>query len=140
MRAYGNIGLYRKTTDSPVAWTKIANVKSFDGPNTQLAFQETTDFDSVGGFREYEATLKDPGQLQMTLNFDPADLTHEGLEDLHDGGLSDTYQLRFGTGSTQRKSQFDAYVESLGTAAEVDGLIEMKVTLRITGNIDRDAA
>lgn len=138
LKAYGNIRLLRDAPGSPGP-AAIAGVKNLDGPGTQLAFIETTDFDSTGGFREYVGTLKDPGQMSFTLNFDPDSAGHEALCDDHDAAVARTFQLEFSHVSPPRIWEFDAFVAEITPKAEVDGLIEAQVTLRVTGNIDRDA-
>lgn len=138
--AYGNIVLSIGDGASPEVFTTVAGVKSIDGPNTELAFIESTDFDSSGGFREYIAGLKDPGQLQMTLHFDPGSTGHISLLTKHDAGTLHNFKLQLLSGSPGKKWSFAAYVASVGPRLEVDGLIEAQVTLRITGSINRSAS
>lgn len=138
IRAYGNIRLQRGA-GSPLVYATIAGVKSIDGPNTQLAFLETTDFDSSGGFREYVGGLKDPGQISMTLNFDADSTGHQDLLADHDNATLRDFRLQFGpSGSPNQIWGFQAFVESVGPRAEVDGIIEATATLRVTGSINRN--
>ena len=136
--AYGNIRLKRGDGASTEAFTTIAGVKSVNGPNTQLSFLESTDFDSTGGFREFVAGLRDPGQGSFTLNFGPTDTGHTALLSDHDAGTLRNFRLEFGpSGTPSDVWGFAAYIESIGPTAEVDGLLEAEATLRVSGVVNR---
>lgn len=137
--AYGNWRLQVGNGASTETFTTLAGIKSFDGPNTELAFIETTDFDSTGGFREFAPTLKDPGTLDLTLNFEPDSVTHESMVTDHDAKTLRNFKLRLKDAATDKIWSFAGYFASVGVRAEVDGLSECSVSIRISGAINRDA-
>ena len=58
-------------------WVPIAKVRDLKGPGLKVDTEEVTTNDS-GGWKEYEATLIDGGEVSFELEYDPALDTHQG--------------------------------------------------------------
>lgn len=76
--------LYRGQTVPPPAvgsdsFVAVGRVRNIGGPQIQKEQVEATSLDSTGGFKEYVSGLKEPGQLTLTLLFDPANGQHIGV-------------------------------------------------------------
>lgn len=142
INVYGNIVLKRGNGASPEVFTAIAGIRSIDGPKTEVAFNDSTTLSSVGGYREFEPGLRDPGTMDLEIYFDPNATTYESLETDHDAQppVLSNYQLVKLTGSEAKTVAFSAYVATIGEKFEVDGFMQASVSLRISGPIDRDAA
>src|SRR6056297_930724 len=56
-------------TSSGGAWEKIAQVKSIDGPSKSRETLDTTTLDTEGGYRTFIASLRDAGDISLTMNF-----------------------------------------------------------------------
>lgn len=139
IEAIGNFQLKRGNGASPEVFSVLAGIKSFDGPATELSFIETTDFDSTDRTREYRPGLKDVSAINMTLNFEPDSAGHEQMVDDHDESTLVNWKLRLVDGATDKIWSFAAYIGAISPKAEVDGVWEAQVTLRVTGPINRDA-
>jgi hypothetical protein len=57
--------------------TALAQVVEVDGPDATVGTKETTNLSSVA--KTYRATLPDGGTVTATIQYDPADTTHENL-------------------------------------------------------------
>jgi hypothetical protein len=141
MESYGNIWLLRHDGGSPGNWVRIANVKSFNGPNMETGFNDSTDFDSVGGRREYRPSLTDPGTLDMTVNYKPGAQTWDVLRAQQRAKARHSFRLVAcdADEGTREAEEFEAFVQNIGRSAEVDGFMEGNISLRITGDTDEDA-
>lgn len=139
VEAYGNFVLQRARTDSPAVFDDIANIVSFNGVDTKLAFNETTNFSSTGRYRTFKPSLRDPGTMQLTLHFDPEDNSFDLLQSDHDAEppVLSSYRIEWLQVSPAITETFDAYVESISKKGQFDGLLEVEVTLRISGEITR---
>lgn len=141
MEAYGNIWLLRHDGGSPGNWVRIANVKSFNGPNAETSFNDSTDFDSVGGRREFRPGLIDPGSLDLTVNYKPGAQTWDVLREQQRQRKQHLFRLVScdADEGTRESEEFSAYVQSIGRSAEVDGFMEGTINLRITGDTNENA-
>jgi hypothetical protein len=142
LEAYGNFVLEIGDSLTTPTWTPIAHIVSYDGPNTELSFNDSTDFSSLGRYREFTPGLKDPGTMDLTLHLHPNDGSYETLEAAHDAEPPELLPMRLKllTGSDQKKRTFSAYVANIRERGQVDGFLEATVSLRVSGPIDRDAA
>lgn len=142
MESYGNLGLLRHDGGSPGNWVRIANVKSYSGPDMETAFNDSTDFDSVGGDREFRPSLRDPGNMELGLNYKPGAATFEALQAQQDNRQKHKFRLVIcdADEGTRIAYEFDAFVQRTGhNFGEVDGFMECSVGLRITGRVNRNS-
>lgn len=141
MEGYGNIWLLRESLDTPGLWEKIANVKSFDGPNEETSFNDATDFDSPGGKRQWRPGLTDGGALDMTVNYLPGTPTWGALRAQQRAKKKANFRLVTcdADQGTREAEGFEAFVQTRGRNAEVDGLMEGRVSLKIDGDTDENA-
>lgn len=124
--------LSRQSDSSPSEYIELAEVKSFGGPNQDSEEIDVTHLRSPGRRREYLQSFLDSGELPMNLNALLGNATHQQLQADYDSGDVVEYKLTFPDTST---ATFDAYVKSIGVAAQVGNALEMNGTLRITGEI-----
>jgi predicted secreted protein len=66
----------------PEVFTTIAEVKSIGGPSFSSDTIDTTSHDTAGAWRDFIASLIDPGELTFDLNFVPTHGTHDGTTGL----------------------------------------------------------
>ena len=66
--AIGGIGTkFQKLVGA--VWTDIAEVNSISGPNMSRETIDVTSLDSTGGFREFIASFRDGGSVNLNMNF-----------------------------------------------------------------------
>lgn len=112
----------------------IANVSDISGPSRSRESIEVTAHDSPNKYREHIKGLKDGGEVEITLNFDPSDATHTALDgDFEEDDLR-TYQIVLLPGSADEHTwEFAAMVTDLGEEYPIDNKMERSVTFKISG-------
>jgi len=114
------------------ATVDVAEVVSIDGPNLSRGTIEVTNLDSTNGYREFIASFRDGGTVNLTMNF-----TRDTWDDFKDDFDSDSpvsYGIVFpDTGETT--FTFDAYVVDLGSSVPFDDKIQSTVGLKIDGQL-----
>jgi len=76
MAVYAGQGTVLKATIASTL-TAIAQVLEMEGPGIQVGTKETTNLAS--SIKTYRGQLPDPGTLTATIQYDPADTTHQFL-------------------------------------------------------------
>lgn len=71
----------------------IAQVANITPPQPERETVEVEDLDPADGVMKKLAGLIDPGEVSLTLNFDPADNGHKALEDDFYAGVARNYRI-----------------------------------------------
>jgi hypothetical protein len=115
-------------TGSPLTYTKILGVKSFNFGSISAEEKDVTDFDSPTGFREYTNGLKAASNGSIVLNHDPGDTTQEYLRTA-EGGAS----INFKATMDDKTVTFKALVLGFDMPVQVGEVAEATVTIKLTG-------
>lgn len=119
----------------PEVFTTIAEVKSIGGPSFSSDTIDVTSHSSPGAYREFIASLIDPGELTFDVNFVPGHATHNAAT-----GLLFLFQNR-----TRRNYQFvlpdlavttwsiQGIVTGFQMNAPTDDVLGASITIKITG-------
>lgn len=122
------------STDAGVTWIQLGEVSSISGGGGgEVGKRETTVLTST--IRTYRPTITDPGELKVSLNFDPADSGHQQLRTWLFTPLSTdpSFQVTFAT-SPAFTATFTGFVVSVDgpNAEDVDDNLTADVTIQIT--------
>lgn len=134
--------LSRSTAGNAGPWTAIPEVKSFDPAEATVEEAEFTHLESPDKVREFKATFKDNGTMQVTCNFldpvlDAAGHTVQmGIINDHGVNDSDYYwkiEWREDDGTVRKTVIFPAYVATAKppnttTTDPVDFIFSLRVT------------
>ena len=115
-------------TGSPLVYTKILGVKSFNFGSISAEEKDVTDFDSPTGFREYTNGLKSASNGSIVLNHDPGDTTQEFLRTA-EGGAAITFKATM----DDKTVTFKALVLGFDMPVQVGEVAEATVTIKLTG-------
>lgn len=126
----GTAGLYYGS-GSPLAYTKIAGVKSFNQGAITAPELDATDFDSPAGYTETVPGLKSASAGSIVLNFDPGDTTQEFLRTAFINGSVVPMKALF----DDKQAIFDVIITGFDTPLQVGALAEATVTIKLTGDI-----
>ena len=132
--AVSGVGTIFKRSDmaSSASFTAIAEINSIEGPDKSRETIDVTSLDSTGGYREFIASFRDAGQIQLEMNF-----TRAGYDDMNDDFETDTlvdYQIVLpDTGNTTL--DFSGLVSALGIGIPMDDKITSSVTIKISGQV-----
>ncbi len=114
------------------AWVDIAEVFSISGPGMSREVIDVTSFDSTGGYREKIASLRDAGQISLSMNF-----TRDGYELFKTDFESDTqqvYQIEL-PDLENTTFEFTGLVMELPLTIPLDDKVTMDVTIEISGQV-----
>jgi predicted secreted protein len=123
----------RDTTGAGV-FAKIANVTDISGPSRSREAIEVTAHDSPDKYREYIKGLKDGGEVEITLNYDPGATSHTALDaDFEEDDLRD-YQVIILPGDPDEHTwEFSALITDLGDEYPTEDKMERTATFKISG-------
>lgn len=116
-------------------FTTIAEVTNIGGPSLAMDPIDVTNMDSTNGWREFLGGLLDGGEVALTINYIPANATHNAsnglINDMENRTLRN-FQLIFSdSGSTT--FSFTALVTGFEIESATDAQIVAEVTLKISG-------
>jgi hypothetical protein len=134
--------LSRSTAGNAGPWTAIPEVKSFDPAEATVEEAEFTHLESPGKVREFKATFKDYGTMQVTCNFlDPVlDAAGAAIQNaiIADFGVNDAdyywkIEWREDDGTVRKTVIFPGYVATAkppntNTTDPVDFVFSIRVT------------
>lgn len=95
-------------------------------------YDDITNHDSTGGYKEQMALLKDPGEIACELIFNPDDTMHQTLFADNAAGALRSWRVRLPNTSAS-ETDFDAFVTGLNAPAEVTRAMRLSFTLRRSG-------
>ncbi|MEU9777144.1 phage tail tube protein [Streptomyces sp. NPDC047968] len=123
----------RDTTGSG-AYAVIASVTDISGPSRSRESIEVTAHDSPNKYREFIKGLKDGGEVEITLNYDPASATHAALDaDFEEDDLR-SYQVVILPGDPDEHTwTLTAMITDLGDSYPTDDKMERTATFKISG-------
>ena len=117
-------------TATPVQWTKVSNVRSYNGFDGAASEIERTNFDSTA--KEFILGLFDPGQFTIEVDQDNSDAGQIALMTAQVTGLLKNFKLLLPNGNS---ATFTAYVKKFNSQGAVDQAIRRSAELRISGSI-----
>jgi len=120
--------LLRGDGGTPETFSAIANVTSVEGPGMERETIDVTAHDSPDGWMEFVGGLKDAGEVELELNYDPSE--HDVLVADMDDEEPRNYQLVFPDGTTW---SFAAILTEFSVEAPYDDKLTANVTYKVTG-------
>jgi predicted secreted protein len=109
----------------------VGELKKIGGVSMTADFQDVTTHDSVGGFKEYIATLKEPGEVSLEGNMWPNDAGQIEILDHFEGGDEREMIITYPEGDTWT---FNALISAFSYGeADAEGVLRFTATVRITG-------
>lgn len=117
-------------TATPVAWTQIANIKSFSGMDGTAAVIDVSNLQSTA--KEKLMGLQDEGGFSVELDLDPADAGQVAVLASRTAQSKKQYRLTLPSLNT---ATFQAFAKKVSAAGGVDASIKRSVDLEITGAV-----
>lgn len=122
-------------TASPVTYTDTANVTAISGLGGQKGDIETTNFDSLA--KQFLTGLEDPGQVQVEINYAPADTSQTAIWALKESGALRTWRIQSPGASPAPYFSFSATVQQFQVNWQTDDIVRATLTLRVSGAITK---
>lgn len=124
----------KRDSNGAGTFVAVANISDVSGPSRSREAIEVTAHDSPDKYREFVKGLKDGGEVEITINYDPGDVTHQALDDdFEEDDLRD-YQVVILPGKDDEHTwQFSGLITDLGDEFPYDNKMERKCTFKISG-------
>jgi len=123
--------LKRKNTGTGL-YEDVPQATVLNTPQVTTDYDDITNHDSPSAYKEYLATLKDPGQIAFELIWDPGNSMHTQLfNDMVNGTLLDWKIVLPNIAATT--FSFSAYVAAFGANLEYSKGARVSGQLRISG-------
>lgn len=120
------------------AFTTIGEVLDINFPEFILETEDATHHSS-GGVRESISIIRDVGEATFTVQYDPADSTHNAstglIADWKNEVLRNFEVVLLSGESNEETHAFAAYVANLQISTPVAGKVTMDVTLDVSGDV-----
>lgn len=114
----------------PEVFTTIANSTNISGPGLSRETIDVTAHDSPDGWMEFLGGLKDPGEVSVDINYDPAD--HDTLVADFEDDDPRNYRIVFpDTGQTTWS--FPGIMTGFEPEAPYDDKLAASLTFKVTG-------
>lgn len=121
---------FRRWDTAGSEWVAIAEVNSIEGPNMSRDTIDVTSLDTSGGYREFIAGFRDPGQLNLAMNYTQAGF--EAMKDDFESNTRQNYQIVLPDGFTL---EFEGLVTELPLSVTPDDKITMNTVIKISGSV-----
>lgn len=129
---------------SPEVFTTIANVANLSVTGRTANEVDFTHLASDSGYAEFRQGTKDPGEIQATLHFDPAQATQGttgvGLIGLFNSGEVFNFKIDFAGAGKSYMLTGAGYYSGDDISISPDDPVTRDVTIRCTGAITQSAS
>jgi predicted secreted protein len=127
---------YEKPSDG--SWVHVGEVKDINGPDESTDEVDVTNQDSTGGFKEFIATLQDGGNVTFDTNLVPGDTGQQALFGLKHARTIVPWRIQ--EGDTGYYTHFKGFVNKLGRAFPVGGVMTVSCGIRVSGPVSETQA
>lgn len=118
-------------------YVPIAEIQTITRSGSKSDLADVTNMQSLGGYREYLATLRDAGDVSFNGNYIPNDPTQIDLQGLFDGATEAAWEIVLPPGvgfpTSLGKWTFNAFVASNDYSLPHDKEGKISGKLKITG-------
>lgn len=118
------------------SYVPVASVTSITPPQVEMGFVETTHL--LSAMREHMATINEPGEASFTIEYDPANTTHQFLWDYAGGthaGQSISWKITM-SDSGACDITFSGSIKKFGVSdLGVDKVAMVPCTIQVSGAV-----
>ncbi|MFJ4631559.1 phage tail tube protein [Streptomyces sp. NPDC088847] len=124
----------KRDSNGAGTFVAVANISDVSGPSRSRDSIEVTAHDSPDKYREFVKGLKDGGEVEITINYNPGDVSHQALDaDFEEDDLRD-YQVVILPGKDDEHTwTFSGLITDIGDEFPYDDKMERKVTFKVSG-------
>jgi len=118
-------------SEDGTTWEEIAQVANITPPQPEREVAEVDELDPPGGIRKKLAGIIDPGEVSLTLNFDPENQGHLDMEQDFRDGVARHYRIVL---PNNYGWTFQGIVTSYAPQEISSGeVVQVEVTIALTG-------
>lgn len=128
--AIAGVGTLFRRYNGVDAWVNLAEINSITGPSKSRETIDVTSLDSTGGYREFLASFRDGGTVQLAMNFTRA--TYELMNTDFESDDAQNYEIVL-PDAENTTLEFVGFVTELPLAISTDDKVTADVTIKVTG-------
>jgi len=125
--------LFRRWNSTTSAWENIAEVNSIEGPGMSRETIDVTDLSTTDGYRKFIGSLRDPGDLSLSMNFKRSE--YDKFKSDFENDTPQNYEIVLPDADVTTL-EFEGLVSELPLAIAVDDKITSDVTIKISGKVE----
>lgn len=114
---------------SPSSWEALAEINSITGPGMSRETIDVTSLDSVGGYREFIASIRNAGTVSFSMNFTRA--TYELMKDDFESDVRQNYRIVL-PDTEQTYLEFEGLVMELPLSITIDDKITCDISIQVS--------
>jgi len=114
------------------AWESIGQINSIEGPSMTRETIDTTALDTVGGYRTFIASFRDPGELTLEMNFTRS--TYETMKNDFESDSLQNYEIVL-PDADNTSLEFEGFVSEMPLTIPNDDKVTVDVTIKISGQV-----
>ncbi len=115
------------------AWVAVGNINSISGPTASRETVDVTTLDSAGGYREFIGSLRDGGDVSLSMNFIME--TYTLMKSDFESDVRQQYQIVLPDAS-HTTLEFEGLVTELPVDIPLDDKITCDLTIKISGETE----
>lgn len=125
---------FKRDTTGAGVFAVVASITDISGPSREREAIEVTAHDSPDQYREFVKGLKDGGEVELTINYDPGSPTIADLDDdFEEDALRDYQIVIFPATINEWTWDFSGLITAIGDEFPHDDKMERTVTVKISG-------
>lgn len=121
----------QRKNPSTGTYEAVPQVSNISTPQITADEEEITNHDSTGSYKEFAQTLKDGGQVDFEIVYDPANAMHQQLFSDMTAGTLLTWRIVLP--GAVRTFQFDGFLRQFGGSLNASSIARMSASIRISG-------
>ncbi len=123
---------FRRWDTDLAAWADIAEINSINGPGMSRDTIDVTSLDSTGGYREFKAGFRNPGQVTLAMNF--TRVTYDLMKADFESNVLKNYEIVL-PDTEDTTLEFEGLVTELPLNIPADDKVTADVTIQISGQV-----
>lgn len=119
-------------TSIRIGLNAIANLSSIGSPSITQEEIDVTTLDSEGGYREFIAGFKDPGEVAISGYFEPTDVGQAAIYEALESGELQDFEIIY-PAALGASWSFQAIITAYNVTTETEEAIGFEATIRVSG-------
>jgi predicted secreted protein len=125
--------IFNRYNTGTSAYEPIANINSISGPSSSRETVDVTTLDSEGGYREFIGSLRDAGDISLSMNFDKD--TYALMKTDYESDTIQKYQIVL-PDTDNTTFEFEGLVTELPVEIPLDDKVTADISIKISGETD----
>ncbi len=124
-------------SEDGTTYTRIGKIMELNAPEQSRASSEKTYLDNSDNYKSFEPGMIDPGEMTISLEYDPDDAAQNLLKNDFNTKSNFYYKITYPDGS---HDTFQGHITAWGKAVPKEETIQRNITFKVTGQVTETAS